>query len=189
MNTSIRTPIRRRLSRQGPVLLALFLLTVMVGSYQAPATVPVLQEGEPAQQKPAGESPRFTYRGEQGCVDNDGVQGLNPDFRGECGDLRKADLFKTDLHGAKLSGANLSGASLTDVNLQGATLVGARLIEANLTRTDLREADLTGADMTGAHVSRTQFQGARLNRANLSEAVIRNTDLRASSWNRRCSPG
>ena len=178
MNTSIRTPIRRRLSRQGPVLLALFLLTVMVGSYQAPATVPVLQEGEPAQQEPAGESPRFTYRGEQGCVDDNGVPGLNPDFRGECGDLRKADLFKTDLQGGNLSGANLSGASMTDVNLQGATLVGARLIEATLTRTDLREADLTGADLTAVHLSGAQLQGARLNRANLSEAVIRNTDLR-----------
>ncbi|MDE2666923.1 MAG: pentapeptide repeat-containing protein [Acidobacteriota bacterium] len=175
---SVRTPIRRRRPKQGPVVLALFLLTVMVGSYQAPATVPVPQEGRSTQQEPAGESPRFTYRGEQGCADNDGVQGLNPDFRGECGDLRKADLFKTDLQGSNLSGANLSGASLTDVNLQGAKLVGARLIEAILTRTDLREADLTGADLTGAHVSRTQFQGARLNRANLSEAVIRNTDLR-----------
>lgn len=175
---SIRTPNRRRWSRQGLVLLALFLLTVMVGSYQAPATVPVLQEGESAQQEPAGESPRFTYRGEQGCVDNDGVQGLNPDFRGECGDLRKADLFKTDLQSSNLSGANLSGASLTDVNLQGAKLVGARLIEATLTRTDLREADMTGADLTAVHLSGAQLQGARLNRANLSEAVIRNTDLR-----------
>ena len=175
---SVRTPNRRRWSRQGLVLLALFLLTVTVGSYQAPATVPVLQEGESAQQEPAGESPRFTYRGEQGCADDNGVPGLNPDFRGECGDLRKADLFKTDLQGSNLSGANLAGASLTDVNLAGATLVGARLIEANLTRTDLREADLTGADLTGAHVAGVQLQGARLNRANLSEAVIRNTDLR-----------
>ena len=178
MNTSVHTFIRRRWLRQGLVLLALFLLTVMVGSYQAPATVPVPQEGEPAQQEPAGESPRFTYRGEQGCTDDNGVPGLNPDFRGECGDLRKADLFKTDLQGSNLSGANLSGASLTDVNLAGATLVGARLIEATLTRTDLREADLTGADLTAAHVSQTQFQGAKLSRANLSEAVIRNTDLR-----------
>lgn len=159
-------------------MLARFLLTVMVGSYQAPATVPVLQESEPAQQEPAGESPRFTYRGEQGCADDAGVPGLNPDFRGECGDLRKADLFKTDLKGSNLSGANLSGASLTDVNLRGAKLVGARLIEATLTRTDLREADLTGADLTAVHLAGSQLQGARLNRANLSEAVIRNTDLR-----------
>lgn len=178
MNMSTYTPIRSRRLWRGPVLPALFLLTVMAGSYQAPATVPVPQEGGPVQQEPAGETPRFTYRGEQGCVDNDGVPGLNPDFRGECGDLRKADLFKTDLQGSNLSGANLSGASLTDVNLAGATLVGARLIETTLTRTDLREADLSGADLTGAHVSGAQFQGARLNRANLSEAVIRNTDLR-----------
>ena len=180
VKSSVYTSIRRRLPKQGLVLLALFLLTVMAGSYQAPATVPVAQEGQSTQQEPAGDSPRFTFRGEQGCADNDGVQGLNPDFRGECGDLRKADLFKTDLQGRNLSGANLSGASLTDVNLQGAKLVGARLIEATLTRTDLREADLTGADLTGAHVSGAQFQGARLNRANLSEAVIRNTDLRGA---------
>jgi len=178
VNVNTHTSIRPRRLWRGPALLALFLLTVTVGSYQAPATVPGPQEGEPVQQEPAGESPRFTYRGEQGCADNDGVPGLNPDFRGECGDLRKADLFKTDLQGSNLSGANLSGASLTDVNLQGAKLVGAMLIEATLTRTDLREADLTGADLTAAHLSGAQFQGARLNRANLSEAVIRNTDLR-----------
>ena len=185
---SIRTPTRRRLAKPRPVLAALFLMTVMVGSYQAPATVPAPQEGRQARQEPTAETPRFTYRGEQGCADDAGVQGLNPDFRGECGDLRKADLFKTDLQGSNLSGANLSGASLTDVNLQGAKLVGARLIEATLTRTNLREADLTGADLTGAHVSGAQFQGARLNRANLSESVIRNTDLRGPSWTRRCSP-
>lgn len=178
MNTSVHTSIRPRWPRRGPVLPALFLLTVTVGPYQAPATVPVPQEGQPPQQEPAGESPRFTYRGEQGCFDDGGVQGLNPDFRGECGDLRKADLFKTDLQGRNLSGANLSGATLTDVNLQGAKLVGARLIEATLTRTDLREADLAGADLTAVHLSGAQLQGARLNRANLSEAVIRNTDLR-----------
>ena len=178
MNTRLYTSIRRHWPKRGPLLPALILLTVVAGSYQAPATVPVPQEGRPAPQEPTAETPRFTYRGEQGCADDAGVQGLNPDFRGECGDLRKADLFKTDLQGSNLSGANLSGASLTDVNLRGAKLVGARLIEATLTRTDLREADLTGADLTGAHVSGTQFQGARLNRANLSEAVIRNTDLR-----------
>ena len=178
MNSRLYTSIRRHWPKRGPVLPALILLTVVAGSYQAPATVPVPQEGRPAPQEPNAETPRFTYRGEQGCADDAGVQGLNPDFRGECGDLRKADLFKTDLQGRNLSGANLSGASLTDVNLRGAKLVGARLIEATLTRTDLREADLTGADLTGAHVSGTQFQGARLNRANLSEAVIRNTDLR-----------
>ena len=176
----IRSSTRYRRLKQWAVLPALILSPLMVGSSQSPATVPVAQEGRPAQQEPAAESPRFTYRGEQGCADDNGVPGLNPDFRGECGDLRKADLFKTDLKGSNLSGANLSGASLTDVNLAGATLVGARLIEATLTRTDLREADLTGADLTGAHVSGAQLQGARLNRANLSEAVIRNTDLRGA---------
>ena len=180
MNTRLYTSIRLHWPKRGSVLLALFLLTVVVGSYQVAATGPVVQESRPVQQEPSGESPRFRYLGEQGCVDDAGAQGLNPDFRGECGDLRKADLFKTDLQGSNLSGANLSGASLTDVNLQGAQLVGARLIEATLTRTDLREADLTGADLTGAHVSGAQFQGARLNRANLSEAVIRNTDLRGA---------
>ena len=178
VNMSVRIPNRRRLPKQWTVLLALILSPLVAGSSQSPTVDPVPPEDQPARQEPAGDSPRFTYRGEQGCADNDGVQGLNPDFRGECGDLRKADLFKTDLQGRNLSGANLSGASLTDVNLQGAKLVGARLIETTLTRTDLREADLTGADLTGAHVSRAQFQGARLNGANLSEAVIRNTDLR-----------
>lgn len=182
MNVNTHTSIRPRWPRRGPALLALFLLTVMVVSYQVSATVPVPREGQPSQQEPAGESLRFTYRGEQGCFDDGGVQGLNPDFRGECGDLRKADLFKTDLQGRNLSGANLSGATLTDVNLQGATLVGARLIEATLTRTDLREADLTGADLTAVHLSGAQLQGARLNRANLSEAVIRNTDLRDAEF-------
>ena len=172
------TSIRRRLPKQGPVLLALFLLTVMVGSHQAPATVPVPQEGRPARQQPTTETPRFTYRGEQGCVDDAGAQGLNPDFRGECGDLRKADLYKVDLQGRNLSGATLAGATLTDVNLAGAKLVGARLIEATLTRTDLQEADLSGADLTAAHISGAQLKGAKLNGANLSEAVIRNTDLR-----------
>ena len=178
MKTSIHFPTRSCRLKQWAALLALILSPLMVGSSQSPATVPVAQEGQPDGQEPAGETPRFTYRGEQGCADDNGIPGLNPDFRGECGDLRKADLFKTDLQGSNLSGANLSGASLTDVNLAGATLVGARLIEATLTRTDLREADLTGADLTAAHVSQTQFQGAKLSRANLSEAVIRNTDLR-----------
>lgn len=180
MNTSIRSSTRYCRLKQWAALPLLILSPLTVGSSQSPATVPVAQEGQPARQEPAADSPRFTYRGEQGCADDNGVPGLNPDFRGECGDLRKADLFKTDLKGSNLSGANLAGASLTDVNLAGATLVGARLIEATLTRADLREADLTGADLTGAHVSGTQFQGARLNRANLSEAVIRNTDLRGA---------
>ena len=176
MNMSVHTSIRAR--RLGAVLPALILWPLMVGSPQDPGSGTVPSEGQAVQQEPTGETPRFRYRGEQGCADDGGVQGLNADFRGECGDLRKADLFKADLQGRNLSGANLSGASLTDVNLQGATLVGARLIEAILTRTDLREADLSGADLTAVHLSRAQLQGAKLNRANLSEAVIRSTDLR-----------
>lgn len=178
MNISVYTPKWLHWFKHGPVLLMLFLWPLTVSSSQTPATGPVSQEDQPAPQESAGETPRFQYRGEQGCADEGGVQGLNPDFRGECGDLRKADLFKADLQGSNLSGANLSGATLTDVNLQGATLVGARLTEATLTRTDLREADLTGADLTAAHVSGARLKGAKLNRANLSEAVIRNTDLR-----------
>ena len=206
VNTRPYTSIRRRWPKQGPVLLALVLLTSMAGSSENPETDPVLAEQPPSPQKtqgssagqaspsdsggagataqasppqePAAETPRFTYRGEQGCVDDAGAQGLNPGFRGECGDLRKADLYKTDLQGFNLSGATLAGATLTDVNLRGAALVGARLIEATLTRTDLQQADLTGADLTAIHLSGAQLKGARLNRANLSEAVIRNTDLR-----------
>ena len=175
---SIRTSIRRRLPKQGPVLLALILWPLTVGSSQNPGTGTVAQEGQPAPLEPAGETPRFRYRGEQGCADDGGVQGFNPDFRGECGDLRKADLSKADLQGSNLSGANLAGAILTDTNLREAILAGARLTEATLNRTDLREADLTRADLTAAHLSGAQLKGAKLNGANLSEAVIRNTDLR-----------
>ena len=206
MNVSVDTSIRSRLPKQGPVLLVLLLWPLTVGSSEAPGPDPVREEGRPAVRKiqgdlaglaspaasgggwniaqasappeSAGETPQFRYRGEQGCADEGGVQGFNPDFRGECGDLRQADLSKADLQGSNLSGANLAGAILTDTNLQEAILVGARLTEATLTRTDLREADLTRADLTAAHVSGAQLKGAKLNGANLSEAVIRNTDLR-----------
>ena len=178
VNMSVHTSIRPRWLRQGPVLLALILWPLTVGSSQNPGTGTVAQEGQPPPQEPVGETPRFRYRGEQGCTDEGGVQGFNPDFRGECGDLRRANLSKADLQGSNLSGANLAGAILTDANLREAILVGARLTEATLTRTDLREADLTRADLTAAHVSGAQLKGAKLNGANLSEAVIRNTDLR-----------
>ena len=205
VNTRLYTSIRRHWPKQAAVLLALVLCPLTVGSSDAPGADPVREEqpsprkiqGQPADPaslaasggawdmaqasappESTSETPRFRYRGEQGCADDAGVQGLNPDFRGECGDLRKADLYKADLQGSNLSGANLSGASLTDVNLRGAALVGARLIEATLTRTDLQEADLTRADLTAAHLSGAQLKGAKLNGANLSEAVIRNTDLR-----------
>ncbi len=178
VNMSVHTSIRPRWLRQGPVLLALILSSLMVGSSQDPGTGPAAQVGQPPPRESAGEAPQFRYRGEQGCTDDGGVQGFNPDFRGECGDLQGADLSKADLQGGNLSGANLAGAILTDANLREAILVGARLTEATLTRTDLREADLTGADLTAAHVSGAQLKGAKLNGANLSEAVIRNTDLR-----------
>ena len=130
--------------------------------------------------KPAGETVQFKFRGEQGCVDDNGVRGFNPDFRGECGDLEQADLTGADLQGKNLSGANLRRANLTRANLKGATLVGTRLTEATLTETDLQEADLTRTDLTRSHIVRARLNGAKLIQADLSEAIIRNTDLRGA---------
>lgn len=197
MNMRVKTPISSLWTKQAAVLV-LVLWPLTAGSSESPKPLAFPEKHNPpgvasladskapwnvaqvsARQESTAASPRFKYRGEKGCFDDGGVQGLNPAFRGECGDLRNADLYKADMQNSNLSGANLTRATLTDTNLQGATLVGARLTEATITRTNLQEADLTGVDMTGAHISGAQLKGAKLNRANLSEAVIRNTDLRA----------
>ena len=199
---------KSRLLRQGPFVLALVLWPLTVWSFEnsqpdlfqdGPGTTVGMARHNPssetstlnsgsglhialasAPQEPAGETLPFRFHGEQGCIDNQGTRGFNPDFQGECGDLEKADLTNADLQGKNLSGANLRGANLTKTNLQGATLVGAQFIEATLTGTDLREADLTRADLTGTHLSGAKLNGAKLGQANLSEAIIRNTDLRGA---------
>ncbi len=208
MSCAVNLLSRFSLPRQGLVVSALVLWPLAIWSSESPRPDPV-QDGAPstarrtqgnsspdasspnsgggphialasALLKPAGETLPFRFRGEQGCVDNNGARGFNPDFQGECGNLEKKDLANAALQGKNLSGANLRGANLTKTNLQGAILVGARLIEATLTGTDLQEADLTRADLTGAHLSRARLNGAKLVQANLSEAIIRNTDLRGA---------
>ena len=131
--------------------------------------------------KTVGTNPQFKFQGkQQGCVNSNGVRGLNANFRGQCGDLQEQDLTNADLQNKDLSGANLRGSNLTGTNLQKAILVGALLAEATLSGTNLADADLTQADLTGANLSNTKLTGAKLTQANLSETIIRNTDLRGT---------
>jgi uncharacterized protein YjbI with pentapeptide repeats len=101
-----------------------------------------------------------------GCQNSAHQQGLNPDYLGECGDLRGAYLFEADLHGVNLRGANLDRAHLSGANLRGADLRGANLSGAYLYKADLREADLRGATFNlrlhGADLHGVKLEGARV---------------------------
>ena len=98
---------------------------------------------------------QFKYHSKKkGCIDDNGIQGLNANLRGECGNLQNQDLSGTDLKNQNLKGANLRGADLSRANLSGANLEGTILAEATLSQTDLQEANLTNADLSSIHISK-----------------------------------
>ena len=50
----------------------------------------------------------FRYRDGK-CVNEAGEEGMNPEYPGECGDLKGANLAELPLDGVDFSGANLRG--------------------------------------------------------------------------------
>ncbi len=103
------------------------------------------------------------------CESSSGERGLNPDFMGQCGDLRGAYLFEADLRGVDLRGANLHKAHLSGADLCGADLRGANLSGAYLHNADLREADLRSATfnvlLRGADLYKVKLEGAKVDRS------------------------
>jgi len=139
----------------------------------------------------------FRYEGGK-CVNDEGKEGRNPGYIGECGALRARDVRNANLDGVDLSGADMHALQGRSVNLKEAILVGAILRTAELESADLRGADLTGATMdraklrfadlsnanlTEARLDRANFEGALLRDANLSGADLRRADFRGADLN------
>jgi uncharacterized protein YjbI with pentapeptide repeats len=134
------------------------------------------------------------FRYESGkCVNEEGAEGRNEGYVGECGalrgrDLREAVLNEIDLSGADLHGARAKGIKLKDAVLVGvamrnsefdsADLRGADLMDAVMDRADLRLADLSGARLHNARLERAILFGALLRDADLTRADLRRADLR-----------
>ena len=136
------------------------------------------------------------------CVNTKGEEGLNPDFRGACGDLRQASLVRADLSDLDLSGARFDGADLQRsslknshltgavfdaANLSGACLEGAVLHQVKLRRAilrnvqfadaDIRASDFSNASMNGVDMSYVQFAESNFSDANLSRSVLEEASL------------
>src|SRR3954454_11295376 len=77
--------------------------------------------------------PEYRFRGsEKGCVNAEGVAGLNRGAYGECGDLRGVRLRDFSFRGRNLSGADFSQSELTSVDFRGSALAGACFLGALL---------------------------------------------------------
>jgi uncharacterized protein YjbI with pentapeptide repeats len=127
------------------------------------------------------------------CVNDQGEEGRNEGYVGECGALRGHDLREAVLNEVNLSGADLHAARARGIKLKDAVLVGvamrnsdfesadlrgADLMDAVMDRADLRLADLTGARLHDARLERVILFGALLRDADLSRANLRRADLR-----------
>ncbi len=119
--------------------------------------------------------PAFHFDGEK-CVNDMGVEGLNPGLVGDCGDLRGLDFSGKDLSFTSLRGADLSGAKFVDgtlvkVDFQSAHLVGADLNHAFLNLANLARADLTDAKLVRTSITDVNFTKSTLLRTDLSRSV------------------
>lgn len=120
----------------------------------------------------------FRYNSQlHACFDSTGKQGYNPNFHGECGNLKDAILAKVIWQSKSFAGANLYGVDLTGANLKGSNLVGVDLTNANLVDTSLAEVDLTGASLIGAKLLNVNFTRTNLQRADLRQSNICKSDL------------
>lgn len=88
--------------------------------------------------------PQFQFnRFLNGCYDLQGKTGLNPQYIGECGDLRQADLSQKTFSGANFNGADLRGAQLQN--------------------SDFTKADFRAADLRYANWENTKFSQSLIN--------------------------
>src|SRR5438093_47475 len=86
------------------------------------------------------------------CVNDNGTEGLNPSYFGQCGDNRGITLYKFDLTGSDLSGSTFDGAdlqltifnktTLTNVSFNETNLAGVQFLEATLESTNFNKAIL-----------------------------------------------
>jgi hypothetical protein len=136
-----------------------------------------LPPGEDLGFRPAKVAGRYRER----CVDATGVEGLNPNCLGVCGDLRGADLRGMDLRLVRLAGADLSDADLAG------TMWGDDVAATTARSAVFDRADLTGAWFQAADISRASFRGATLRDAVFADtfasyADFRNANLRHAWW-------
>jgi uncharacterized protein YjbI with pentapeptide repeats len=113
------------------------------------------------------------------CRKSDGEPGFNPNFFGECGDLRGAPLAGLALAGIILRGANLQGVDLTNADLSRAILDDARMMGVTLRRTRFDYAQLARADLAAARIEQASFTGADLESSNMSYATVDHASLQA----------
>ena len=115
------------------------------------------------------------------CASDRGETGYNPDFQGECGDLRGSHVQPGDLRGKNLFGANLSGMDLRKADLRNAVLLRSDLTQTRLWEADLRGADLRGAKLNGAELIKARLEGARLEGADLADSSLTQANLKGAS--------
>ncbi len=125
---------------------------------------------------------KYKFRGETLlCASDQGEVGYNPDFQGECGDLRGTRVRRRDLKGKNLFGANLSGMDLRKADLRDAVLLRADLTQTKLWEADLRGADLRGAKLSGSELIRAKLDGAQLNGVDLSDSSLTQAEIKGAN--------
>jgi uncharacterized protein YjbI with pentapeptide repeats len=141
------------------------------------------------------------------CTNSMGHVGRNPDFVGECGQVRSknmsnlkishTNLKAIDLSFSNFNNANLSLSDLTHSHLFGTDFHSANLEQVNMSLSALRKttfryanlkdaiimhaiiirADFVSADLTGAILSDSNILATNFDSANLENADLRNVNF------------
>jgi uncharacterized protein YjbI with pentapeptide repeats len=147
------------------------------------------------------------------CKNQNGYEGHNPKYLGECGDLRDENLtylarlelgnMPTNFKGALLRGADLRGLNLSLCDFTGADLREARLDHAQIVKskfknTQIREASFQSAMIDDsifedvrayqADFTETQFKDVRFVRGDLEETIFAQSNLERVTFDKTQTP-
>lgn len=108
----------------------------------------------------------FRYKNGK-CVNDQGQEGLNRGYFGQCADFRHLELENLDLRDLDLSGSSFESSSLRRLKFYNSILTGVNFDQAYLDEPKWR----------GAMVSRTSFRTAKIMDWNSDDAVMSDVDF------------
>ena len=112
------------------------------------------------------------------CVNDQGDEGYNKQFIGQCSELSGLIFGNFDL-----TGVDFSGSRMSNTNFSGSTLD-----ECNLTGVNLEGANLSGVSANGADFSNAVLNGAKLTNARMGFAIFENTSAKTTNFYRAKLP-
>lgn len=117
-----------------------------------------------------------------GCQNDEGQQGYNPGYVGECGDLTEHRFEDKSLKGANFRGALLKKVKFSGFDLSEADFEGANLERANFFNANVAYADFNCANLERANFSNAIAQNANFQEADLFRSVFFGADARGSRF-------